>query len=85
MKLCQNVYLYQILVTFKTGSHQVSSNVIRSNLRKQSVHSGRYSFDLILMNQNFCHHEERTDLKVGHVGLETRSLGQIVEKIICTL
>ena len=27
-----------------------------------------------------CHHEERTDLKVGPVGLETRSLVQILEK-----
>ena len=30
--------------------------------------------------QNVCHQEERTDLKVGHVGSETRSLGQILEK-----
>ena len=30
--------------------------------------------------QNVCHHEERTDLKVGHVGSETRSLGQMLEK-----
>ena len=30
--------------------------------------------------QNVCHHEEKTDLKVGHVGSETRSLGQILEK-----
>ena len=39
-------------------------------------------FDLILMNicQNVCHHEKRTDLKVGHVGSETRSLSQLVEK-----
>ena len=38
--------------------------------------------DLILMNlcQNVCHHEKRTDLKMGHVGSETRSLGQILEK-----
>ena len=28
----------------------------------------------------FCHHEEKTDLKVGHVGSETRSLGLILEK-----
>ena len=31
---------------------------------------------------NVC--EKRTDLKVGHVGSETRSLGQILEKS-CTL
>ena len=30
--------------------------------------------------QNVCHHEESTDLKVGHVVSETRSLGQILEK-----
>ena len=30
--------------------------------------------------QNVCHHEERTDLKLGHAGSETRSLGQILEK-----
>ena len=30
--------------------------------------------------QNVCHHEERTNLKMGHVGSETRSLGQILEK-----
>ena len=30
--------------------------------------------------QNVCHHEERTDLKVGQVGSETRLLGQILEK-----
>ena len=30
--------------------------------------------------QNVCHHEERTDLQVGLVGSETRSLGQILEK-----
>ena len=30
--------------------------------------------------QNVCHHEERTHLKVGHVGSETRSLRQILEK-----
>ena len=52
------------------------------NLRKPCVHSGRYSFDLILMNicQNVCHHEEIIDLKVDHVGSETRSLSEILEK-----
>ena len=46
------------------------------------VHSGRYSFDLILMNlcQNVYHHKKRIDLKVGHIGSETRSLGLILEK-----
>ena len=29
---------------------------------------------------NCLYHEEKTDLKVSHVGPETRSLGQIVEK-----
>ena len=29
---------------------------------------------------NVCLHENRTDLKVGYVGSETRSLGQILEK-----
>ena len=32
------------------------------------------------LHQNVCHHEKRTNLKVGHVGSETRSLGQIFEK-----
>ena len=31
--------------------------------------------------QNVCHHEQSTDLKVGHIGSETRSLGQILEKL----
>ena len=30
--------------------------------------------------RNVCHHEKRTDLKVSHVGSETWSLGQILEK-----
>ena len=30
--------------------------------------------------QNVGHYEQSTDLKVGHVGSETRSLGQILEK-----
>ena len=30
--------------------------------------------------QNVCQHEKRTDLKVGHVGSETRSLDQTVDK-----
>ena len=30
--------------------------------------------------KNNCHHEKKTDLKVDHVGLETRSLGQILAK-----
>ena len=55
---------------------------VRANLRKPCVHSRRYRFDLILMNicQNICHHENRTDLKVGPVGSETRSLSQLLEK-----
>ena len=28
----------------------------------------------------FCYHEEKRDLKVGHVGSETRSLGKVLEK-----
>ena len=45
-------------------------------LEKKRVDSGRYSLNIILMNicQNVCHHEKRTDLKVDHVGSETRSL-----------
>ena len=30
--------------------------------------------------QNVCHHEKRTDLKVGHVGSGTMSVGQNLEK-----
>ena len=30
--------------------------------------------------QNVCHREKRTGLKVGDVGLETKSFGQILEK-----
>ena len=30
--------------------------------------------------QNVCRHEKRTDLKVDHVGSETRPLGHILEK-----
>ena len=39
----------------------------------------KIQFDLIPMNlcQNVCHHEKKTDLKVGHAGSETRILGQI--------
>ena len=53
-----------------------------SNLRKPCLHSGRYSFDLTLMNlcQNVCGLKKRTHLKVGHVGLKTRASGQILEK-----
>ena len=50
---------------------------MRLNLRKKTcVHSGRYSLDLFLMNmcQHVCYHEKRIDLKVDHVGLETRPL-----------
>ena len=34
---------------------------------------------------NVCHHEKRTNLKVGHVGSETRSLGQILKEYVYTL
>ena len=30
--------------------------------------------------QNVCHHEKRTNLKVGHVESKIRSLGQILKK-----
>ena len=40
-------------------------------LEKSCVHSKRHSFDPKFMN--FC-------LKLGHVGLKTRSPGQILEK-----
>ena len=33
MKICQNVYLHQVKITFETGSHLVKSYVIRSYLR----------------------------------------------------
>ena len=35
--------------------------------------------------QNVCHHEERTCLKVGHVGSKTRSLGQVLKNHMYTL
>ena len=71
------------MVTFLTGSHRIKSYVIKSNLRKPK-HSGWYSFDQILMNlcQNISHHQKRTDLKVGHLGSESRS---DLRKIMCTL
>ena len=53
-----------------------------SNLiKKTCVHSGRYSLYLILINicQNVCHHEKRTDLKVGHVRSETKSFAYYVK------
>ena len=30
--------------------------------------------------QKVGHHERKTSLKVGHIGSETRSLGQMIEK-----
>ena len=64
----------------------VKKYVTRSNLRKPCIHSGRYSFDPMLMNlcQNVCHHEKRTNFKMGHVGSKTRSLGHI-KKYVYTL
>ena len=77
--------LVRMLISIKSWSHLKLGQklgLIRSNRRKPCVHSGRYSFDLIFMNlcQNVCQYEKRTDLKVGHVGSETRSLVQILEK-----
>ena len=58
-----------------------------AKFRKPCIHSGRYSFDSVLMNlcQNVCHHEKRTNLKVSYVGSKTRSLGQILKNHVYTL
>ena len=53
-------------------------------LEKTCIHSGRYSFDSMLLNlcQNVCHHEKRTNLKVGHVGSKQEVIGS---NLVCTL
>ena len=51
------------------------------------VHSRGHFFSLIIMKlgQNVCLIKSRTSLKMGHVRSKTRSLGQILEKHLCTL
>ena len=39
IKLCQNVYLYEIYVRLKTGSCRVKILIIRSSLRKKHVYT----------------------------------------------
>ena len=47
--------------------------------KKTCVHSGKYSLDLILIIYVKIVLEKRTDLKVGHVGSETRSLAYFLK------
>ena len=35
--------------------------------------------------QNFDSHKSKSSSKLGYVGSETRSLGQIMQKTLCTL
>ena len=80
MKLCQNVCFDNIQAKFEYGSCRVKNQVTRSNLRK-------FLFTLLrqYLQPNFVETVRmfvltisRTSLNMGHVGLKTRSPGQIV-------
>ena len=60
---------------------------MRANLRKSCIHSGRYSFDSIfkIYVKMFVSMKKRRNLKVGQVGSETRSLGQILKNYMYIL
>ena len=56
-------------------------------LEKPCELSPRHSFDPVSMKlcQNVCHHLILTILETGSCRLKTRSVGQIIEKLVYTL
>ena len=56
-------------------------------LEKPCVHSRGHSFEKKFMKlcQNVNSYKSRSNLKLGHVGSKTRSLGQIMKKPVYTL
>ena len=78
MTLGENVGLDEISDKFKN---------LGQILEKPCEHSRGHIFSLMFMKlgQIVCLYEISDESKMGYVGSKTRSLGEILEKTLCTL
>ena len=86
MKCGQNVCLNKVSDKFENGSCRVKKNVSLGEILEkklvyvlEAIFSVQYPGNLV---KRFALMKSWIDLKLGHVGFKTKSLGQILENLV---